>query len=220
MESDPTTPVSPRVLVVAWFCLLVEQEMPGAELELPGPRYEPLSGVQPGSVGELGQSPASITSSVPPVEPASTPSSSSDDSDSDSGSEPDLDDPIDCDFVPETPDPSPSPLPEPDMGFRDFPPSPSASSPEPSSSSSSDLSSDSPEPSPEPGSNAGDPPAPPNCSRDSRTPPAPGGPYVTRSGCNIRPVGEWWKVNHPYHNAREQHRHKCSGRSPECCSGS
>jgi hypothetical protein len=38
---------------------------------------------------------------------------------------------------------------------------------------------------------------------------------VTRSGRNSRPVGEWWKVNHPYHNAREQHRHKRSGRSPE-----
>ena len=27
--------------------LAVETEMPGAELELPGPRYEPMSGVQP-----------------------------------------------------------------------------------------------------------------------------------------------------------------------------
>ena len=130
----------------------VETEMPGAELELPGPRYEPMSGVQPGSVGELGQSPSSISPSVPPVEPGSTPSSDDDDSDSDSGSEPDLDDPIDCDFVPS---------PGPDMHFRDSPPSPSASSPEPSSSSSSssDSSSDSPEPSAEPGSYAGDPPA-------------------------------------------------------------
>ena len=58
--------------------------MPGAELKLPSPRYEPMSGVQPGSVGELGQSPL-ILPSVPPVEPG-TPSSD-DDSDSDSGSE-------------------------------------------------------------------------------------------------------------------------------------
>ena len=152
--------------------LAVETEMPGAELELPGPRYEPMSGVQPGSVGELGQS---FLPSVLLVESGSTPSSSDSDSDSDSGSEPDLDDPIDRDFVPETPDLSPSPSPGPDMHYRDSPTSPSASSPEPSSSSSSsDSSSDSPEPSPEPGSNAGDPPAPPNRSRDSRTP-APGG---------------------------------------------
>ena len=40
-----------------------------AELELPGPRYKPMSGVQPGSVGELGQSPPLIPPSVPPVEP-------------------------------------------------------------------------------------------------------------------------------------------------------
>ena len=69
----------------------VETEMPGAELGLPGPHYEPLSGVQPGSVGEPADTatpPSSSSSSVPPVEPASTPS---DDADSDSGSEPDLD---------------------------------------------------------------------------------------------------------------------------------
>ena len=118
----------------------VETEMPGAELGLSGPRYEPLSGVQPGSVGEpAGTVPA--TSSlpfVPPVEPASTPP---DDDDSDSGSEPDIDD---ADFVPPVP-PSPAFVPPamPDSPSRsrsasvtrdnvshpDFPPSPSASSP-------------------------------------------------------------------------------------------
>ena len=50
----------------------VETEMPGAELGLSGPRYEPLLRVQPGSVGEPGNvpAPASSSSSVPPVEPA------------------------------------------------------------------------------------------------------------------------------------------------------
>ena len=46
---------------------------------------------------------------------------------------------------------------------------------------------------------------------DSGTPPAASGPYVTRSGCSVRPTGEWWKVSHPYQHAREQHR--CSRHS-------
>src|ERR1700733_11882507 len=197
----------------------VETEMPGAELGLSGPRYEPLQGVQPGSVGELaGNVPAPSVSSpsVPPVDPAST---HSDDADSDSDSEADLDDSNDADFVPPVlPDsPSPSPSPERDSPHPDFPPSPSASSPSPSLSSSSDSDSDSAnahppvrtrshsrspsaESSPEPELSASSP-APPSDARDSRSPSV---PYVTRSGRSSRPMHEWWKVDHPYQHAREQ----------------
>ena len=62
--------------------------------------YELLLRVQPGSVGEPAGNvlaPASSSPSVLPVEPAST---HSDDNDSDSGSEPDLDDSEDVDWVP------------------------------------------------------------------------------------------------------------------------
>src|ERR1700733_15125385 len=122
----------------------VETEMPGAELGLSGPCYEPLRGVQPGSVGELaGNGPAlSVSPSVPSVDPAST---HSDDADSDSGSEADVDDADNPDFVPPVlPDSSPSPSQSPGRDSHpDFPPSPSASSPSPSPSSSSDSDSDS-----------------------------------------------------------------------------
>jgi len=98
-------PATNEVLISHDVCF-VEMEMPGAELGLLGPHYEPLQGVQPGSVGETaGNVPAlSVSSpSVPPVDPASTHS----DSNSDSGSEADLDD---ADFVPLVfPDSSPSP---------------------------------------------------------------------------------------------------------------
>src|ERR1700738_1664766 len=121
--------------------------MPGAELGLSGPRYEPLRGVQPGSVGELaGNVPAPSMSplSVPSVDLAST---HSDVADSDSGSEADVDDADDSDFVPPVLPDSPSPSTSPERDLRpDFPPSPSASSPSPSpspSSSSSDSDSDS-----------------------------------------------------------------------------
>jgi hypothetical protein len=67
---------------------------------------------------------------------------------------------------------------------------------------------------PEPEPNALSP-APPSDARDSRTPPAPGAPYVTRSGRSSHPVGEWWKVDHPYQHARERRRAQCSGSTPE-----
>ena len=190
----------------------VETEMPGAELGLPGPRYEPLSGVQPGSVGEpagTATPPAFLSSSVPHLEPASTPSN---DADSDSGSEPDLDNFNDSDFVPPSPSPSNSPIP--DSPTRpDFPPSPSAS-PEPAVHSESS----SPSPSPEPECFVSSP-VPPSDTRDSRTPPAPGAPYTTRSGRSSRPAGEWWKVPpHPYNHARELRRSGRSGSSPESAS--
>ena len=190
----------------------VETEMPGLELGLPGPRYEPLSGVQPGSVGEPAGSatpPSSSSSSVPPLEPASTPS---DDADSDSGSEPDLDDSNDANFVPPaspTPfvsselDPVPSP---------DFPPSPSAS---PSPAVHSESSSPSPSPEPDHFTSS---PVPPLDTRDSRTPPAPGAPYTTHSRHSSRPAGEWWKVPHPYNHARELRCSGHSGSSPESAS--
>ena len=166
----------------------VETEMPGAELDLPGPRYEPLSG----SVGDVTGSVLIPSDSpvVPSVDPAM---SHSDDSDSDSGSEPDLDDSNDPPFVPpsDSDSDSDSTVPRPH-----FAPSPSASppsSPEPNTSAS-----------PEPRSTVS--PAPPSQPRDSGTPPAASGPYVTRSGRSVRPTGEWWKVSHPYQHAREQHR--------------
>src|SRR5712691_7478245 len=163
--------------------------MPGAELGLSGPHYEPLSGVQPGSVGEPAgtvPAPALNSPSVPVVDPAST---HWDDNDSDSGFDPSVDDPDD-DYVPPLPD-SPSP----------------SLSPSPSHSPSPAVS---PEPEPDTSS-----PAPPSDTRDSRTPPAPGAPYTTRSGRSVRPAGEWWKVNHPYQHARELRRPQRSGRSPE-----
>ena len=157
--------------------------MPGAELGLPGPHYEPMSG----SVGEPAgtklvpptsspSSDSSPSSSVPSVDPDL---SHSGDSDSDSDSEPDDD--------PYVPDP---------------PAAPAASPPV----------SPSPSPSPEPEQSAS--PEPPLDFRDFRTPPAPGQPYVTHSGRSSCPIGEWWKVNHPYH-ARDHRRTGCSGRSPE-----
>jgi hypothetical protein len=138
---------------------------------------------------------------VPSVDPSSTPS---DDSDSDSGSEGGFDDFNDPNFAPDSASGSPAPLPRPD-----FPLSPSAS-PEPSSSGSSDSSESSPEPEPNASS-----PAPPSDARDSRTPPAPGAPYVTCSGHSSCPAGEWWKVDHPYQHARERCRAQRSGSSPE-----
>ena len=75
--------------------------MPGAELNLPGLRYEPMSG----SVGDsTGTSPAPAPSPpVPPVDPAM---SHFNDSDSDSALEPDLDDPDDPPFIPDPVDDS------------------------------------------------------------------------------------------------------------------
>ena len=189
----------------------VETEMPGAELGLPGPRYEPMSG----SVGEpAGTMPAPAIPSNPspsPSMPSVDPDLSHSDSVSDSDSEPDLDDDFhDPDFVPESsPDISDSNVPRPA-----FAPSPSASpptspTPQPMSSASrspkleSDASpelEDSPAPDSEPDA------------RDSRTPA--GQPYVTRSGRSSRPMREWWKVDHPYQHARERQRHRRGG-TPE-----
>ena len=39
--------------------------------------------------------------------------------------------------------------------------------------------------------------------------------YKTRSGRSSRPVGEWWKVNHPYQQVKENRRTRCSGRTPD-----
>ena len=160
--------------------------MPGAELDLPGPRYEPLSG----SVGESDSSVPAPTPSasspplVPSVDPANSPS---DDSDSDSASEPDLDDSDDAPFVPTA-----------DV----LPDVPSSPSPSPEST---------PEPSPSPGPS----PSPSPDARDSKTPPAPSQPYTTCSGRPSRPVGQWWKVNHPYQQARDNRQTRHSGRTPE-----
>src|SRR6266849_5068520 len=156
--------------------------MPGAELDLPGPRYEPMSG----SVGEPAgtklapptlspSSDFSPSSSVPSVDPDLSHS----DSDSDSDSEPDADDDL---YVPD---------PVPDLAGSP-PASPASPSPSPEPRAESP---------PEPEQSAS--PEPVSDSRDSRTPPALGQPYVTRSGRSIRPTGEWWKVNHPYQNARD-----------------
>ena len=173
--------------------------MPGVELDLPGPLYEPMSGSVGDSAGSKSApslptpSPSSPSTSVPSVDPA-TPHS--DDLDFDSGSEPDLDDVADGPEAPDlTPDLSNSDLPHPD-----FVPSPSASctpSPVPSALS----------PSPSP--------VPPSNSRDSRTPPA---PYVTRSGRSSHPMHEWWKVDHPYQHAKEQRCTRHSGSTPEATS--
>ena len=38
---------------------------------------------------------------------------------------------------------------------------------------------------------------------------------MTRSGHSSRPTGEWWKVNHPYQNARAHRRTGRSGSTPE-----
>ena len=69
----------------------METEMPGVELDLPGPRYEPMSGEQPGSVGEsAGDVPVPVQS-VPHVPSLILPlprSDSDSDSDSDSNSGP------------------------------------------------------------------------------------------------------------------------------------
>jgi len=200
----------------------VETEMPGAELRLSGPHYKLLQEVQPGSVGEpAGNVPAPVLSSpsVPPVEPASTPS---DDNDSDSGSESDLDDSDDVDWVPPSDlhSPSSSPLPDLDtVPCSDFPPSPLASKPSSPSDSDSDSESLSPRPhskssSPEPGPSASSP-VPASDTRDSRTPPAPGVPYVTHSGHSSCPMHEWWKVDHPYQHARGQRQAQCSGSTPK-----
>jgi len=171
--------------------------MPGAELYLPGPRYEPMSG----SVGEPAgtklapptlspSSDFSPSSSVPSVDPDLSHS----DSDSDSDSEPDADDDL---YVPD---------PVPDLAGSP-PASPASPSPSPEPRAESP---------PEPEQSAS--PEPVSDSRDSRTPPALGQPYVTRSGRSIRPTGEWWKVNHPYQNARDHRRPGHSGRTPESAS--
>ena len=173
--------------------------------------------MQPGSVGEpAGNVPAPVLSSlsVLPVEPAST---HSDDNNSDSGSEPDLDNSDDVDWVPPPDLRSPSSSPLPDLYTvprSDFPPSPSASKPSSSSDSASRSRSRSKSSSPEPGPSASSP-APLSDTRDSRTPPALGAPYVTRSGRSSRPMREWWKVDHPYQHAREQRRTQRSGSTPE-----
>jgi hypothetical protein len=184
----------------------VEMEMPGAELDLPGQRYELLSG----SVGEsAGPSPAPALSlpSVPSVEPGN---SNSDNSDSDSGSEIDPNDP------PVIPDSNSSDLDSDNNAHPFFAPSPSAfppASPMPQPSPAS-LSPE-PEPSASPEPELSPSPDAPSDSRDSRTPPAANQPYVTCSGCPSHPVGEWWK-NHPYKHAQEQHRHtRRSGSTPE-----
>jgi hypothetical protein len=124
--------------------------------------------------------------SSPPLGSSVDPANShSDDSDSDSTSEPDIDDTDDAPFIPPAdvlPD-VPGPAPSPSALTESTPdPSPSLS----------------PSPSPD--------------ARDSRTPPAPGQPYTTRSGCSSHPVGEWWKVNHPYQHARDNRQTRCSGR--------
>ena len=130
-----------------------------------------------------------------------------DDSDSDSASEPDLDDPP---FVPDPVDDS-----EPDV-LGSPPPSPS-----PSPSASPDSTPEPLPPSDEPGPSASshphqsESPTPPSDSQDSRDSPAPSEPYKTRSGRSSRPVGEWWKVNHPYQQAKENRRTRRSGRTPD-----
>jgi hypothetical protein len=97
----------------------VETEMPGAQHFSNYPHYEPLSGVQSGSVGEPAGTqlapapPTSSSSSVPAVEPVSTPS---DDSDSESGSNADPEDPPDlASFSPcssASPEPASHPAPD------------------------------------------------------------------------------------------------------------
>jgi len=70
----------------------VETEMPGVELDLPSPRYELMSGEQPGSVGESAGdvlAPVQSVPHAPSFDPVSSPSSS--DSDSNYG---DFDDPV------------------------------------------------------------------------------------------------------------------------------
>jgi len=172
-------------------------------------------------VGEpAGNVPAPVLSSlsVLPVEPAST---HSDDNNSDSGSEPDLDNSDDVDWVPPPDLRSPSSSPLPDLytvPCSEFPLSPTASKPSSSSSDSDSESSTSrshsKSSSPEPGLSASSP-VPPSDTRDSRMPPAPGAPYVTRSGHSSRPMREWWKVDHPYQHAREQRRAQHSGSTPK-----
>jgi hypothetical protein len=193
-------PITGDLFISCDVCF-VETEMPGAELDLPGPFYEPLSG----SVGEsAGPSPAPASSSpsVPSVEPGN---SNSDDADSDSGSELDPNDPP---FVPgSNSDDSDSD----NNAHPFFALSPSASPP----ASPVPQPSPDPEPSASPEPELSPSPEAPLDSRDSRMPPAANQPYVTHSGCPSHPVGEWWK-NHPYKHAQEQHRRtRCSGSTPE-----
>ena len=165
----------------------VETEMPGAKHFPHYPRYEPLAGVQPSSVGEPAgtSTPPTLSPSVPPVEPVSTPS---DDSDSESGSNADPEDPPDLSsFAPPV---SSEPAPD--------------SAPAPSSSS----------PTPGPDSEAADSPAPPSGSSETG-PPGASKPYVTRSGRSSRPMREWWVVPHPYQHAKEQRNTRHSTRTPE-----
>lgn len=157
---DPTT----NDVFISRDVRFVETEMPGLELKLSGPSYLPLSGEPAGSVG-ADQPSVRFPSSVPHVEPASSPDA---DSDSDSGSEDDPDDP------PLQPNPTPpcppsSPLPPSD---DDEPRVPSL-----------------PPPGPFP------PPPAPSPSPPPPSPPLPvSGPTVTRSGRVSRPMSEWWKV--------------------------
>src|SRR5271169_3517065 len=189
----------------------VETEMPGADLGLSGPRYEPMSG----SVGELAgkkQAPStssnSSPSSVPSVDPVSA---HSDDCGSDCASESDSDHfstpdfvsdsvPVTphSDFVPETPDRSVSPLDRDVISPVHSESSSGLRTPQPSSDADLEHS-----PSPEPTPSVS--PEPASDSRDS-SPPVAGQPYVTRSGRTSRPLQEWWKVDHPYKHARELHR--------------
>ena len=166
--------------------------MPGAELNLAGPRYEPMSG----SVGDsTGTSPAPAPSpSVPPVDDPAM--SHFDDSDSDS----DLDDSDDPPFVPDPVDDSePDVLGSPPLHlirllshFLPDEPGPSASS--------QPHQSESPTPSD---------------SQDSRDSP-PSEPYKTHSRCSSRPVGEWCESKPSIPTSNRQTR--CSGRTPESAS--
>ena len=87
-------PITGDVFISRDVCF-VETEMPGVELDLPGPLYEPMSGSVGDSAGSKltpslpTPSASSPLTSVPSVDPST---SHSDDLDSDAGSEPDLDD--------------------------------------------------------------------------------------------------------------------------------
>lgn len=159
----------------------VETEMPGAELGLPGPCYEPMSG----SVGEPAGTMLAPTipsdllpsPSVPSVDPGM--------SHSDSDSEPDLDDDFhDPDFIPEpSPDVSDSDVPCPAFALSSSasPPTSPTPQPDPCALLLPKLESDaSPEPEKSPAPDSDSNP------RDSRTPP-PSQHYVTHFGCSIAP---------------------------------
>ena len=98
------------------------------------------------------------------------------------------------------PSPPPSHVSESPAPDRDFLPSPSASP----------RSTPAPDTSPEPAES----PVPPS-TRDSRSPATADQPYVTHSGHSSRPMRKWWKVDHPYQHAREQHNWNRRSGTPE-----